>query len=322
MTHRTSIYLPRLALLSLVLACLGLASTVTASAARSPVRANAIDQRADAFEVGTLRVEKHGTHGTPLIFIPGLASGAWAWEGLVRRFQDSHVLYVVTLAGFDGRPAVAGKPMQLALQSLKDLLVVQHIVKPVLIGHSLGGVLALQLAEQDPGSISGLVSIDGLPVFPGTEAMPPSQRPLMADGIKARMAGMTGEQFAGQQLQYMRGIGVIDPALAAKLAGHSANSDPAATTEYMAETLALDLRADLAKITVPVLLIAPYNAADSAAQNISESAKTDYYRSLLAGTPTLDVVPVSPSRHFAMFDQPTLVADAIDSYLAKLAAVR
>lgn len=39
---------------------------------------------------------------------------------------------------------------------------------------------------------------------------------------------------------------------------------------------------------------------------------------LMAGTPKVGVISVSPTRHFAMFDQPQLVADAIRSYLNTL----
>ena len=95
----------------------------------------------------------------------------------------------------------------------------------------------------------------------------------------------------------------------------SARSDPDAVIAYMASTLALDLRADLPKITAPVLLISPYFSADAAQASLSETAKTDYYRSLMAGTARLTVVSVAPARHFAMFDQPQLVVDAIRAFL-------
>lgn len=270
------------------------------------------------FNIGTLLVERHGVRGRPVILIPGLASGAWVWEETVRQLQDRHVVYVVTLAGFNGTPAASGKLMQQALQSLKGLILTQQLDKPVLIGHSLGGVLSIALAQNESRLVSGVVSIDGLPVFPGTEAMPATQRPAMVASIKAGMSGLSKEKFAEHQLQYMRGIGVLDTSKVEKMAALSARSDPDATAEYMAETLALDLRPDLAKIDVPMLLISPYNATDGAAQNITENAKTDYYRSLMAGTPKLEVVSVAPARHFAMFDQPKLVGDAIGKFLGEI----
>jgi pimeloyl-ACP methyl ester carboxylesterase len=294
------------------------ASDSVAVAGEKPAIATSAISVSPRFNIGTMLVERHGERGTPLILIPGLASGAWVWQDVVKRFKDTHVVYVVTLAGFDGQPVVSGKVMQQALQSLKGLIVTQELDKPVLIGHSLGGVLSIALAQAESSLIAGVVSIDGLPVFPGTEAMPPAQRAAMVADIKAGMSGLDREKFASQQQEYMRGIGVLDAVTAERLAQLSAKSDPAATAEYMAETLALDLRPNLPRISVPVLLISPYNAADGEAKMISEAAKTAHYRQLMAGTPRLEVVSVSPARHFAMFDQPKLVSDAIGKYLQAL----
>lgn len=296
--------------------------TAVPSSAPTPSRtlAPAAPAGAGSYQVGTLLVERHGDHGTPVILIPGLASGAWAWTSTVRQLEGSHIVYVVTLPGFDGRPAVAGQALPQALQSLRELIATQAPARPVLIGHSLGGILALQLAQQDSGSIAGVVSIDGLPVFPGTEGLTPVQRTAMVHNVRAQMSGMGKAQFTAMQGQYMHGIGVLDAATADRLAGLSSRSDAAAAGEAMAEVLALDLRARLGGITVPVLLMSPYNTADGAAQNQSQADKSAYYRSLMAGTPRVDVVSISPSRHFAMFDQPGQVSAAIGNYLDALNA--
>lgn len=111
------------------------------------------------------------------------------------------------------------------------------------------------------------------------------------------------------------------PALTPKpLAARNARSDPAAVTDYMTQVLALDLRGGLSAIKVPVLVIAPFNEADmkAAGMPMTVATKTAYYTGLMAGTAKLTVVPVSPSRHFAMFDQPQQVTDAIRAYLKAL----
>ncbi|MES2125946.1 MAG: alpha/beta hydrolase [Pseudomonadota bacterium] len=272
---------------------------------------------AEKFDVGTLLVERHGDHGSPMIFIPGLSSGAWAWQDAVRQFRTEHIVYVVTLPGFDGRKPIAGNAFDAAQKSLLELIASHKIAKPVLVGHSLGGTLSIALAEGHSDVIGGVIALEGLPVFPGTEGMLAEQRPQMAAGMKARMGAPTSEAFASQQQQYMRGIGVIDMGKADDLAKLSANSDPAAVIEYMAEVVALDLRSALPKITVPVLVISPYFQADGEQMKIPEDGKVAYYKSLMAGTPKLEVVSVSPARHFAMFDQPQKVADAIRAFMNK-----
>ena len=63
---------------------------------------------AESFAVQGMLVERHGQGGRPLVLIPGLSSGPWAWQDLVRRFSSERAVYVVTLPGFDGRPAPTG----------------------------------------------------------------------------------------------------------------------------------------------------------------------------------------------------------------------
>jgi pimeloyl-ACP methyl ester carboxylesterase len=213
---------------------------------------------------------------------------------------------------------VAGKALDAARKSLLELIGTRRLDKPVLVGHSLGGILSLAVAEEQPALVAGVVSIDGLPVFPGTEGLPEAQRLQAAQGAKARMAGVSGAAFAEQQQRYMRGIGVLDMDKADELAKLSARSDPGAVGQYVADTLAVDLRPGLGKISAPVLLLAPYFEADAAQRQVSQQDTVEYYKTLMAGTPRLEVVSISPSRHFAMFDQPAQVADAIRAYLKSL----
>lgn len=273
---------------------------------------------AERFEVGSMLVERHGERGTPMILIPGLGSGAWAWQDTVRRFSGEHVVYVVTLAGFDGRAPVAGNPIDNARQSLRQLIVSRKLDRPVLIGHSLGAALSIAFAEQDSGLIRGVVAIDGLPVMPGSENMPPAQRTTIAASVKARMAGGTREQFEMGQQQYMRAVGVVDVGRADELAKLSARSDQGAMGEAAAALFSIDMRPGLADIKVPVLLIAPYFEPDASQRGLTREMAKEYYTSLMAGTPKLQVVSIAPSRHFVMFDQPDMLADAVRAWLKSL----
>lgn len=272
---------------------------------------------AERFEVDGMLVERHGSGGTPMVLIPGLASGAWAWQSAVREFAGERAVYVVTLPGFDGRPAVAGDPIEGARRALRQLLAQRKLDKPVLVGHSLGGTLALALAEDEPGRIGAVVSVDGLPVFPGNEDAPPQLREQAALQIRQRVAQASQAAFAAQQQQYMRTIGVLDMSRADALAELAARSDPASVAQYIAGAMALDLRPGLARISAPVLVVAPYFEPDDEQANMTIRAKAAYYESLLAGAPKAAVVTIAPSRHFVMIDQPRQLFDAIRRFLSQ-----
>lgn len=300
-------------LLSLMLAAFAPAWAADAPAA--PNRFAATIVPAERFEVGAMLVQRHGERGTPIILVPGLASGPWVWEDTVRRLKGSHVLYVLSLPGFDGRPAVEGQGFKGAQVALAELITSRKLSKPVVIGHSMGGILGLALAEEQPDLLGGVVAIDGLPVFPGTEDMSQLARSQMASGVKAQMANTTQHAFAMQQQAYMRSIGVTDMARADEMARLTARSDPRATADYMAEVLALDLRPGLARVKAPVLVIAPWLQVDNAQDGQSMADKVAHYTDLMAGTAKLQVLGIPAARHFVMIDQPEALAEALDRYL-------
>jgi pimeloyl-ACP methyl ester carboxylesterase len=272
--------------------------------------------------VGTLKVERHGDHGRPVILIPGLEGGPWVWQRTIGALQKDHVVYAVTLAGFDGMPAPAGggKLFDRADASLKRLIEQRKIDKPVLVGHSLGGTLALRFAGEHPQMISGVVAVDGLPVFPGMERMSADKRKAMAARIQQQVAALSPEQFAAQSRAYMQNVGVTDPQLAARYAPMNARSDIKASAQYMAEDMVADYRPELENANVPILEISPYNAPDftQSPRAMSEAQKTAYYESLLAGAPQAKVVSISPSRHFVMLDQPAEFQRTLEGFLASL----
>jgi len=267
------------------------------------------------YEVGALHVEQQGTKGPAVILIPGLASGAWVWTETAQRLRKDHVLYLLTLPGFDGRAAIPGTTLDSLVADLQKLIVTKKIARPVLVGHSLGGTLSLQFAADHSDLVAGVVAVDGLPVFPGTEGTT-GGRSKLAEGVRAQFGGQTREQFVAGQHAYMKQIGAIDPAIADQLAEHSSRSDIGATADFAAQDFALDLRPRLAGIKVPVVEISPFNAPDFAAMGVDEERKTGYYRLLLTGVAKLDVVSISPARHFVMFDQPEKFAAALDAALA------
>ncbi len=293
-----------------------LAGAASALALLTPAISSIAMAKEATYEVGALAVEQLGDKGTPLIFIPGLASGSWTWKTDAARLAKTHAVYLVTLPGFDGRKAVPGTTLNTLAQDLRKLIDDKHLQRPVLIGHSMGGTLALSFATDHSDRIAGIVAVDGLPVFPGTESM--TDRSPLAQGARAQIENQTPEQFVEYQRAYMKRVGAIDEATANRIAELSSRSDPRAVADFAAQLLLLDLRPKLKSITVPVVEISPFLESDFAAMGVNEDRKTNYYRMLLGGIEKLAVVSISPARHFAMFDQPEKFSATLDQALVKV----
>jgi pimeloyl-ACP methyl ester carboxylesterase len=150
------------------------------------------------------------------------------------------------------------------------------------------------------------------------ERLTAEQRAGAAQQASAPIAGQSHDQLLAFEKQYMRSAGgVLDEQLSDQIAALEANSDAAATAQWLHEDLGSDTRADLAKISVPLLEIVPFNAPDlvNSPVQYTEDQKVGYYRTLLAGAPKLQVVSISPARHFAMFDQPDKLHTIVDAFL-------
>lgn len=271
-----------------------------------------------SFEAGSVHVDQYGTGSPGLVFIPGLTDSGAVWDSTVAHYQATHTIYVLTLPGFGGRPRVAAPMLDAVDRDIAAFL--SRANKPVLIGHSLGGFLAIRLAEEHSDLIRGAISIDGLPVFPGLDKLPPQQRTAIAAMSSSRIAAATPAEFANAQQQQLAVM--TKPQNVAAAQKFAVGADQSATATYLGEMLSADLRPNLAKITVPFTLIGPFDA-NVDPQNpynplTTSSAKETYYQSLVVGDPAAKVVIVDDSRHFIMLDQPAKLFAAVDAFLASL----
>jgi pimeloyl-ACP methyl ester carboxylesterase len=271
-----------------------------------------------SFDAGAVHIDQYGSGSPALVLIPGLTDSGAVWDSTVARYQGTHTIYVLTLPGFGGRPPIAPPVLETVAGDIARFL--PQAKKPVLIGHSLGGYLAIRLAEEHSDLIRGAIAIDGLPVLPGMDAMTPQARDGIAAAVGTQIRNASPATFEAAeraQVAYMTKPANVDTALSF---GKGANQ--AATAMYMQELLDSDLRPALSRITVPLLEIAPFDATVDA-QNPARPLKTSeekqaYYASLLAGDPTAKVQMIDDSRHFVMLDQPAAFYAAIDAFLAKL----
>lgn len=111
----------------------------------------------------TLAVLRRPGPGVGVLLVHGLASNARLWDGVALELAaGGHDVTAVDLRGHgrSDRPDTGYRVQEVAadLAGLIDRL---RLARPVVVGQSWGGNVAVQLAADHPGSTRGLVCVDG-----------------------------------------------------------------------------------------------------------------------------------------------------------------
>jgi len=252
--------------------------------------------------------------GPPVYFIPGLASPGSVWDELAAEMRAmGYQTRVVTLAGFAGIPPINGETfLPIVHRQLVDEIAELEGEPPLLIGHSLGGFMALWLGATVSEYLAGIVAIDGVPYL-GALADPistPESNRSGAEQMEAFMASLTPEQYAAQNRMALSGM-ITDPADVERYAEVSGRSDPATVGRAVAEMLTTDIRPLMHQVKVPVVLI---QAADSGA---NEGAY-DAFAAQVADIPDVRHVVADQGRHFVQIDDPDFVLKEVQALLEDL----
>jgi pimeloyl-ACP methyl ester carboxylesterase len=111
-------------------------------------------------QVNGLRIHyiEHPGKGMPVVLIHGLPGTAEDWEG-VTPLLAGHRTIAIDRPGF-GYSTGGYVPFNRQLETIDALLHKLHVVRPILVGHSYGGTIALGFAERYPSEVRGLVLVD------------------------------------------------------------------------------------------------------------------------------------------------------------------
>lgn len=112
--------------------------------------------------------------GKDLILLHGWKQDVSSFWGLVELLKDDFKLYLVDLPGF-GRSDVPKKPFTVSdySQIIKKFIEEKKIKKPIVLGHSLGGRIAIKLASENPNLIDKLILEDAAGIKPKQDPFKP-----------------------------------------------------------------------------------------------------------------------------------------------------
>ncbi|MFD2785256.1 alpha/beta fold hydrolase [Hymenobacter rubripertinctus] len=259
--------------------------------------------------------------GRPMLLIPGLTCPGAVWDETVAHYQKQYQCHIISLAGFGGNAAPAS-PDHL-LQNVRDQLLAyvktQKLSQPTVIGHSLGGFMALWMSSTDPGALGPLVIVDSLPFIGAIQnpAATVEQVRPMAENMRRQMS--LGGMSPAQQRQMVAGL-VTDTARISQVARWGQASDAATVGQAMYDMYVTDLRAEVARIQQPVLVLGAW-AAYQAYGSTKESTRA-IFEQQYAKLPQHRVEMSEAGRHFLMYDDTQWFFQQADAFLKQPSVAR
>jgi pimeloyl-ACP methyl ester carboxylesterase len=196
-----------------------------------------------------------GGAGPPLLLVHGFGGAAWNFSELVPLLTGRRLI-VPDLPGHGGSSALPAT----SLAGFADVLASLLDAPADVLGHSMGGVVALRLAERHPSLVRSLVLAAAAGISSSTRVA--EVLIALAGVVKpARIAGRRVDRVAGsQRLRRLLfgGLEVSNPDLLTERAVHGFLRGPTMHSDALSAGLALagdDPRQDLDRVRCPVLVL-------------------------------------------------------------------
>jgi pimeloyl-ACP methyl ester carboxylesterase len=293
------------------LLALAIAASLTVGVAAAPAVSAA--QPAQA-QTSRLDVTVRG-EGPDVILIPGLASSAHVWDVEAAKLKG-YRLHIVQVRGFAGTAPGANAEGPIIAPTVEELaayIKAKGLNHPAVIGHSLGGLMGLMLADHHPELVGKLMIVDALPFY--GMLFGPNVTVAM---VEPRARAFRDQLASGSQADYA----AAEPGVMARLVKSKGPETDAANTAAQAsdhgvvaramyEDFTTDLRPDLASIKTPIVMLYPWDAATGAPQAMFDGL----YQGAYAALPNKRIVRIDGSMHFIMIDQPEAFDREVKAFL-------
>ncbi len=233
------------------------------------------------------------------------------------QLDSKYRLHFIDINGFAGKKAPATKP-QSYIATLRDEVMryieTQNLEHPTLVGHSMGGLIALLVASASPKSVGKIVVIDTLPFYSllfNPNATREQVKPFAAQ-LEQQLLQMNEAQFK-VQAQQSAAILTKSNDKAELLLTWSNTSDRHVYAQIMREVMTYDARPEIVGIISPVTVI---YAVDQQ-MPLSKAQLYQLYRDAYANISNVELVSIENAFHFIMWDQTKAFYNRLNKVLSQ-----
>ncbi|GGK75359.1 alpha/beta fold hydrolase [Rufibacter glacialis] len=133
--------------------------------------------------------------GQPLLILHGLFGTLDNWQTLGREFSKTYQVYLIDLRNHGRSPHSEEFSYQLMTDDILEFIEQHQLQAPMIIGHSMGGKVAMNFALQHPDQLSKLLVADIAPKY-----YPPHHDDILEGFRSIDLASIQNRQEADDQL--------------------------------------------------------------------------------------------------------------------------
>ncbi|WP_061027863.1 alpha/beta fold hydrolase [Bradyrhizobium sp. CCH5-F6] len=253
---------------------------------------------------GRFAYESSGDPGAvPLIFLHGIGGAARAWRRQLATFGDRFRAIAWDMPGYGGSTPLASVSIAALADALQQFIEQLGAAKPILVGHSIGGMIVQKWLAQSPTLARAVVLAQTSPAFGKADGE--WQKSFIAARLGPLDRGETMKSLAPALVNEL--VGDDPDPNGMELARECMGSVPEAS--YRAMMLALigfDQRSTLGNISVPTLLLSGSKDNNAPAPMM---AKTATY------IPGAEYVELAGVGHLANLERPGAFDEALGRFL-------
>lgn len=201
------------------------------------------------------KVEKSGVGNQPIILIPGFASSGKVWDATVKIYNENYTCYTLTMEGFAGVEPSENTTFDNWKKRIADFIKEENIENPIVIGHSMGGGLAMAIAADYPELIKKIVVVDALPCLAAlTNPNFEQQENVDCSASISQITAMSEEEFYQMQKNTIPQL-TTNQGMVETIVEWSVKSDRKTFAEMYCDFSNTDLRGKIKNIQCPTLIL-------------------------------------------------------------------
>ncbi len=260
-----------------------------------------------------IKVNKSGK-GTPVIFLPSLGCTGEIWNNTVENLKDKYECHVVEIAGFGDNIIEGSLDFDKVKTEIVDYIKKNKLNKPILIGHSFGGILSMSIACFKPDIFSKMIIVDtySCPLSIFLPTADKEQLLVQAEAVKYKTLGLSEEEFKKEQELTMT-IAVSDNKISDKILNWVLNSKREVIAQAYYEMFSSDYRTLLGKLKFPVLVIGTWEGAQS--YGFTKEEVADIFNEQYKNLEDCSILLADTGKHFIMYDNTEWFNEQIAKFL-------